>query len=109
MIRGEIVQATMYAAVVRAPDGVRFVAAGQWADELAPPLVEYVEQRCDDVLWPSEALQVRALIADSQPYAAITAYFEHVGSRWDEERLKIHLVSRDNPLAWRGRENYASA
>jgi hypothetical protein len=91
-------QSTIFAAVVRAPDGVRFVTAGQWADEMAPALVDYVQQRCDDVLWPSAASSVRALIAARKPYAAIAEYFKHVGSRWDEERLEFHVVAPGQAL-----------
>ena len=83
----------MIAAVVRAPDGVRFVTKGQCADEVAAALVNYVRGRCDDVLWPHTAPRVRALIEARQYSAAIRAYFEHVGSRWDEEWLEIHVVT----------------
>ena len=81
-------------AVVHAPDGVRFVAAARSVDRVVSALVEYVRRRCDDVLWPSAAPRVHALIEARRPYAAIAAYFEHVGSRWDEEGLVIHVTAR---------------
>jgi hypothetical protein len=56
----------MIAAVVHAADGVRFAAAGEWANDVMPPLVRYVRQRADHVLWPSAALHVRALIEARQ-------------------------------------------
>ena len=96
MIRGEIIEPAMFAAVVHAADGVRFVAVGQWANEMAPALVEYVQQRCDDVLWPCAAERVHSLIDARQPYAAIAEYFKQVGSRWDEERLEIHIVAQSD-------------
>jgi hypothetical protein len=75
-------------AVVRAADGVRFVAMGSWDDDVAPALLGYVEERADHVLWPSEAARVRELIAADQLDEAIAEYFMHVGSRWDDECLE---------------------
>jgi hypothetical protein len=40
-------------------------------------------------LWPPVAANVRALVTDDRPYAAIALYFAHVGERWDEERLEL--------------------
>jgi hypothetical protein len=90
---------TLITAVVHAPDGVRFVAAGESADQVTAALVGYVRRRCDDVLWPSAARHVRALLQARESQAAVTAYFEHVGSRWDEERLEIHITP---PIAAEG-------
>jgi hypothetical protein len=94
MIAAETDTSTVLAAVVRAADGVRFVAEGQGADEVAAALVSYVRRRCDDVLWPSVAPRVRALLEARRYAAAIAAYFENVGSRWDAEWLEICLISR---------------
>jgi len=55
--------------------------------------VTYVRGRCDDVLWPRVAANVRALVADDRPHAAIALYFAHVGERWDEERLGLGGLS----------------
>ena len=98
MIVAETELTTMITAVVHASDGVRFVAMGQCIDQVAAALVDYVRERCDDVLWPREAPRVHALIQARRPYAAIAAYFECVGSRWDEERLEIH-VDHSEPRA----------
>jgi hypothetical protein len=87
-------RSTMITAVVRAPDGVRFTTSQHCADQVAAELVAYILRRCDDVLWPLAAAQVHALIDARASHAAIAAYFEHVGSRWDEERLEIHVSTR---------------
>jgi hypothetical protein len=91
------VQETSFKAIVRAEDGVRFAAGSDRAEQLMSQLVNYVRERCDDVLWPSAARQVRALIEAGQPHAAVALYFIEVGDRWDEERLELHgldLVER---------------
>ena len=80
---------TQYTAVVHAADGVLFAAAATNALSLAWQVVEYIEGRCDDALWPAIAVEVRNLIAANQPYAAIAAYFNHVGARWDQEFLEL--------------------
>jgi hypothetical protein len=80
-------------AVVHAPEGVRFVAAGRSPEQITAALEDYVLQRCDDVLWPSAARRVRELIEARDPDAAIASYFANVGSRWDEERLAIHVTN----------------
>jgi hypothetical protein len=85
---------TGYIAIVHAPDGVRFVTSARSAHQIAAGLVTYVRARCDDVLWPRAARQVRELIAARQWYAAIATYFDEVGDRWDEERLE--LLSTDS-------------
>ena len=50
---------------------------GRWRWQI----VDYIQGRCDDTLWPEIAAEVRGLIAANQPYAAIGAYFLHVGAR----------------------------
>ena len=80
---------TRYTAVVHAADGVRFVASAPTGAALASQLVEYVCGRCDHALWPPVASEVRALIDDNQPFAAIAMYFANVGVRWDAERLEL--------------------
>jgi len=79
----------VYTAVIHAVDGVRFTAAATNAVSLAWQVVEYIEGRCDDTLWPAMAAEVRGLIAAKQAYAAIAAYFLHVGARWDQEFLEL--------------------
>lgn len=96
----EIDRTKVVAAVVQAADGVRFVAVGVCGDQVAEPLVDYVRQRCDHVLWPRAASRVRALIEAGETYAAIAEYFDHVGSRWDEERLQVHVIARVDDPAW---------
>lgn len=78
-----------FVAVVHAADGVRFVAHADTPDGLTAQLADYVLERCDDVLWPPIAKQVRALLADAQSRAAIDAYFDNVGCRWDLEQLEV--------------------
>jgi hypothetical protein len=82
-----------FTAVVHAADGVRFVAKADCPERLASQIVDYILARCDEVLWPSAAKQVRALIGDRQLYAAIALYFAQVGERWDEERLELGGLS----------------
>jgi hypothetical protein len=100
MSQRDIDRTTMVTAVVQASDGIRFVAAAQSADHVAEGLIEYIRRRCDDVLWPRAAARVWALIEAGELYSAIGEYFEHVGSRWDEERLQIHVVGHGYDLAW---------
>src|SRR5258705_11149965 len=84
-----IVGMTMLTAVVHAPDGVGFVATAECSSQLSAQLAEYVRARCDAVLWPQSAAEVRALIENGMPHAAIALYFANVGDRWDEERLDL--------------------
>jgi hypothetical protein len=80
-------------AVVHTQEGVRFVATGGSPEQVTAELEDYILRRCDDVLWPSAARRVRELIEARDPDAAIAAYFANVGSRWDEERLAIHVAT----------------
>ena len=89
MIRRDTPGTAKMVAVVQASDGVRLVAGGQSADEVADLLVGYIRRGCDDVLWPRAAARVRAFIDAGDSYAAIEEYFEHVGARWDDERLVV--------------------
>jgi hypothetical protein len=82
-------QEDLFSAVVHAADGVRFAASARRAEELAAQVVGYIEDRCDEVLWPKVARRVRDLIAGRRHYAAIALYFAQVGDRWDEERLEL--------------------
>ena len=84
---------TIVTAVVHGPEGVRFVATGGSPEQVTAELEDYVLARCDDVLWPSAARRARELIEAGDPDAAIAAYFANVGSRWDEERLAIHVAT----------------
>jgi hypothetical protein len=83
-----------FTAVVHAIDGVRFVASAPSPEGLAAQIVGYVAERCEFVLWPRIAAQVRALIDAANHSAAIALYFAHVGERWDEERLELDGLSR---------------
>lgn len=95
MIPSATASTTTIVAVVQASDGVRFVAAGKCADEVAELLVDYVCRRAEHVLWPGAAMRVSALIEAGDLNGAIAAYFENVGSRWDEERLHTYATTRD--------------
>ena len=87
------VKPASYTATVYAPDGVLFVAETDSPPALTARVVEYVRGRCDDVLWPSAATEVRALIEEGKLEAAIAAYFFQVGERWDAERLELGGVN----------------
>lgn len=78
-----------YTATVTGTDGVLFVAASSSASALEASIADYVRARCDDVLWPADAAEVRALFAAGDVDAAIAWYFAHVGARWDDERLEL--------------------
>jgi hypothetical protein len=82
-----------YTAVVHASDGVRFLAAARRPDELAARVADYVSERCDDALWPSDARRVHQLIDQRCPYAAIALYFSNIGNRWDVEHLELGGLS----------------
>lgn len=84
-------------AVVYAADGVRFVAAGACPSAIAARIAEYVSERCEDVMWPDVAIQIRALLERGEIYGAIAMYFERVGERWDEERLEFVGVGDVRP------------
>jgi hypothetical protein len=99
MIRAAPENGATIAVVVQAADGVRFVAAGRCADDVSEALVVYIRDRCDDVLWPRDASRVRSLIEAGRYFTAIAEYFEHVGARWDEERLEIHGISEGQDFA----------
>jgi hypothetical protein len=99
MIAGETKEPALIAALVRAPDGVRFAATGGWASDVVPALAHYVGHRCQNVLWPSAAAEVRLLIDAGRPSRAIAVYFEHVGARWDEECLELYVVAPERSSA----------
>lgn len=79
----------MLTATVHARDGVRFVARAECPTQLCALIIDYIRERCDHVLWSATAADVRTLIADDKPHAAIAVYFNHVGERWDEEWLRF--------------------
>ena len=76
-------------AVVRAADGIRLTISSDHPEKIAQELADYVSERCDDVLWPNDASQVRALLEDRNLVEAVTLYFDRVGDRWDEEELEL--------------------
>jgi hypothetical protein len=78
-------------AVVCGPDGVRYTASGADQPEVVSRLLAYVGERCEDVLWPSDAREVRRLIAAGQDQDAVELYFATVGERWDAEWLATPL------------------
>jgi hypothetical protein len=81
-------QESTLTATVYAADGVLFVATAPSTRGLVAQIVGYIRERCDDVLWPSAAAKVRALIETDERDAAIATYFAHVGERWDAEWLE---------------------
>ena len=80
---------SVYTATVLAPDGVLFVATSDSPRALTTQVVDYIRERCDDVLWPADAAEVRSLIDNDKLEAAIATYFTCVGERWDTERLEL--------------------
>jgi hypothetical protein len=78
-----------FTATVHASDGVLFVATSDSPRALAAQVASYVRGRCDDVLWPADAAEVRSLIDNDELEAAIATYFANVGERWDAERLEL--------------------
>lgn len=93
MKASESVQNANFTAIVHSADGVLFVATAECPQRLAAQVVTYIRGRCGDVLWPSDAQQVREFIVQDKPYAAIALYFAKVGERWDEERLELGGLS----------------
>ena len=91
---------TLFTAVVQARDGVLFEAAADSAHELVREVAGFVRERCVDVLWPDDARQVRELLDQRNPYAAIALYFARVGDRWDDEWLELSLPDGQEP--WSG-------
>jgi hypothetical protein len=89
-----------YTATINAPDGVRFSASARTVAQLTAEIVSYIRTRCDDVLWPAVAQQVRALLDDDQADAAIALYFANVGQRWDEEQLELGGPANAMSMAW---------
>jgi hypothetical protein len=86
-----------FTAVVHAVDGVRFVATAPSPEHLVSQIAGYVAERCEFVLWPRIAAEVRGLIETANHSAAIALYFDHVGERWDDEHLDLGGLSL--PLA----------
>jgi hypothetical protein len=82
-----------FTATVHAPDGVLFEAGTDSPRALTRRVVEYIAERCDHVLWPADAAEVRALIGAGKLEVAIATYFARVGERWDAERLELGGVT----------------
>ena len=99
MIVRAVESAPTIVAVVQAEDGARLVVAARRPEQITTALVDYVLRRADHVLWPRAAVRVRSLIEARDLDGAIATYFACVGSRWDEERLEIHVVGRDDEPA----------
>lgn len=78
-----------FTATIHAADGLRFLARARCAERLTEQVVSYVLARCDKVLWPAVAAQVRSLVREQRLRAAVDLYFTHVGERWDEEYLDV--------------------
>ncbi len=81
----------LHTAVVRAADGVRFIATAADDDGVSSQLIEYIASRCDHVLWGGPASEVRRLIAAHRHGEAVAIYFSNVGRRWDEEWLETRI------------------
>lgn len=86
-------------AIVHTSDGVRFVATGPSRQAVAARIASYVRERCDDVLYADAASEVRTMLALGNIDAAITAYFERVGERWEDEHLELFTGER-NGARW---------
>ena len=86
------VEAAVLTARVHAADGVRFMTTTT-TEAVEADLADYIIGRCDDVLWPEAAREVRSLIADQRIHEAIGSYFANVGRRWDDEWLEVTPAS----------------
>jgi len=93
-VQMEVKQAS-FTATVRAADGVLFTARSDSARALTARVVDYIRGRCDDVLWPADAAEVRSLIDNDKLEAAIATYFDNGGKRWDLERLEFGGLVED--------------
>ena len=89
MSTSAVVPQSSFTATIHAADGLRFVARARCAERLTEQLVTYVLARCEAVLWPAVAAQVRSLAREGRLRAAVDLYFAHVGERWDEEYLDV--------------------
>jgi hypothetical protein len=89
----------LHTAVVRAADGVRFIATAADHDGVSSQLIEYIAGRYDHVLWPAPACEVRRFIAEHRQSEAIAMYFSNVGRRWDEEWLETGIGNAIEPAA----------
>ena len=89
MTTAAVVSRSSFTATIHAADGLRFLARARCAERLTQQLVSYIVARCDAVLWPAVAAEVRSLVRDRQLRAAIDLYFARVGERWDEEYLHV--------------------
>jgi len=85
-----------FTATVLAADGARFAASASSAAALEERVASYIQERCDDVLWPADAADVHSLIDSGRFDAAIAAYFANVGQRWDAEWLELNGLSLGN-------------
>lgn len=90
-------------AIVHTPDGVRFVATGVSREAVAARIASYVRERYEDVLSADAAGEVHMMLAVGNIDAAITAYFERVGERWEEEHLELFTGER-NRVRWTSEE-----
>ena len=68
----------LHTAVVRAADGVRFIATASDDDGVSSRLIDYIANRCDHVLWHASACEVRRLIDEHRHPEAIAMYFSNV-------------------------------
>ena len=77
----------LFVALVLAADGVLYAATAPSREASLRRVAEFVGSRLDTRLWPDDAAEVRALLADGRHGAAVSRYFDRVGRRWDEEWL----------------------
>lgn len=77
----------LYAAVVHAADGVRFLAVRPTRAALTALLADYAGRSAPERLWADDAERVGWLLARGCLDAAVDEYFARVGERWDEECL----------------------
>ena len=83
---------TLYAAVVHTIENVLLLTAGTSLEEVTGHVAGYVQENAEDMLWPEDGRQVRALLDEGRRSEAIELYFTRVGERWDREYLKIERV-----------------
>ena len=95
--------ASLYASIVCAVDGARFVAVASSEEECLAQVASYVTEQAVGQLNPPSACRVRELLAGGDAAAAVAEYFSHTGERWEAEWLVTASLRPDShSTAWSG-------
>jgi hypothetical protein len=82
----------LHVAAVYASDGIRLLTASRSREAVTECLAAYIHGQADMLLWPADALRVRALLGAGDAEEAIALYFARVGERWEREQLRREAV-----------------